>query len=391
MGVSTPARRRPPPWRDVRVHRIVLQVVFLALVAGALIYLYGNLVANMRRQNIRGGIDFLGQSAGFAIAGSEFDSSDTVLAAILVGVGNTLSIAVAGIVLATLVGIVVGVARLSTNWIVRRMAAAYVETFRNVPVLVIIIFLYLGVMIRLPPIDRAVEWGGVLVLSNRGLVIPWFEIVGGVALFLILVAVGLGIAAAVAVWRTRRFDRTGRPHHRVAWAGTTLVVAVVLAFVLSGQPLALSLPERGDLGTTNGFRLTPEYGALLLGLVIYTASHIAEIVRGSILAVPKGQSEAANALALSGFQRMRYVVLPQAFRIMVPPLANQYLNLTKNSSLAVAIAFPDVTRIIGIAISQRAPAPQAIVVLMLIYLCFSLATSLVTNLVNWRLSLRGAR
>ncbi len=201
-------------------------------------------------------------------------------------------------------------------------------------------------------------------------------------------ALGLAAAAAVGYWRTRRFDATGEPHHRVLWGAGVLLAFLVLGYVAFGRPFGVSLPERGELATTGGFRLSPEYAALLIGLVLYTASHIAEIVRGSILAVPRGQTEAANAVALSGFQRLRFVILPQAFRISVPPMANQYLNLTKNSSLGIAIGFYELTRVTRIEIGQGAPAPQATFVLMLFYLCFSLFIALVTNVINRRLEIK---
>lgn len=388
VGASAP---RPPVWRNLRIVRIALQVLFLGTVVALLLYLYQTGLSNLRRLGIPTGFGFLQQSAGFAIAGSDFQPSQSVFDAVMVGVQNTVLVSALGIVLGSVLGILVGIARLSTNWIVRRAAGLYVESLRNVPVLIVILFFYLAVFLRLPPIQSAVEWGGALVLSNRGLVVPWLDTTGSTVLFLLLLAVAALAAAAVAAWRTRRFDRTGQPHRRLRWAGGTFLVLGVIAYLVCGTPLEPSLPERGDLGTEHGLRLSPEYGAMLVGLTLYTASHIAEIVRGSILAVPSGQTEAANALALSPTQRLRYVVLPQAFRIMLPPLANQYLNLTKNSSLGVAVAFPEATRVMRIAIGQQAPAPQAVAILMLIYLILSLIISLVTNLVNWRLSLRGAR
>jgi general L-amino acid transport system permease protein len=175
----------------------------------------------------------------------------------------------------------------------------------------------------------------------------------------------------------------------VLWAGGFLLAVLTVGFFATGTPWTVATPERGELATAGGFRLAPEYAALLLGLVIYTASHIAEIVRGSILAVSRGQSEAANAVGLSDFQRLRFVVLPQAFRISIPPVANQYLNLVKNSSLGVAVSYYEVTKITQVSISQRAPAVQAILVLMGIYLVFSLSIALVTNLINRRLTLKG--
>jgi general L-amino acid transport system permease protein len=370
------------------VLRIVLQALFLLLVGLFLLYLYDNLVTNLRELGIRRDFRYLRQPAGFAIPDSDFRSSQSIFQALLVGIENTAKVSFLGIVLATVLGVLVGVARLSSNWLVRRAAAIYVESLRNIPVLIIILFWWLAVLLRLPTIGGAVDWD-VLVISNRGLVGPGIDQTGGLGVFLAVAALGLAGAVALGLWRTRRFDETGVPHHRLLWGGGVLVLSLVVAFLVSGGPLALSLPERGELATTGGFRLTPAYAALLIGLTLYTASHIAEIVRGAILAVPRGQSEAANAVALTGFQRMRFVVLPQAFRISVPPMANQYLNLVKNSSLGVAVSYYEVTRITDITIGQGGPAPQAIFVLMLVYLMFSLGISAITNLVNRRLTLKG--
>ena len=391
QAASAARPRRTPPWRNVRVLRVAFQVAFLVAVGALVLYLLENLLGNLRRLGIERSFDYLDQPAGFAIPDSDFRSTQDLLAAVLVGARNTLVVSLVGIALALLLGLVVGVARLSPNWLLRRLAAIYVETLRNVPVLVIIIFLYLAVFLRLPTIGRAIDWGGVLVWSNRGLVVPWVQRTGDTAVFLAALAIGAAGAVAVGVWRTRRFDATGEPHHRVLWSGGVLLATALAGFLAAGRPYGLSLPERGDLGVANGFRLSPEYAALLLGLVLYTASHIAEIVRGSILAVSRGQGEAADALGLSAFQRLRLVVLPQAFRIMIPPLANQFLNLTKNSSLGIAIAYAEVTRITRISIAQGAPAPQAIAVLMAVYLVFSLSIALVTNVVNRRLTLKGTR
>jgi general L-amino acid transport system permease protein len=389
VSVATPTiSRRPPPWRDVRVLRVAFQAVFLLLVVLLVWFLYNNLIDNLRELGIRRDFRYLRQPAGFVISGSDFSSSQSLFQALLVGIENTAKVSFLGIALATVLGVFVGVARLSPNWLVRRAAGVYVETLRNIPVLVIILFWWLAVLLRLPPIRTALDWN-VIVVSNRGLVGPGLDQTGRLGTFLLIAAAGLAAAAAVVFWRTRRFDRTGEPHHRALWGGGVFLLALVVAFLASGRPLALSLPEGGELATTGGFRLSPEYAALLFGLSLYTASHIAEIVRGAILAVARGQTEAADAVGLSGFQRLRFVVLPQAFRISVPPMANQYLNLVKNSSLGVAVAYPEVTRITRITIGQGGPAPQAIVVLMLAYLVFSLGISLITNLVNRRLTLKG--
>jgi general L-amino acid transport system permease protein len=381
-------RRGTPLWRNVRVLRVAFQVVFLLGVLFGLFLLYENLTTNLRVQGIRTDFGYLQQPAGFAIADADFRPSQSIWDAIKVGAENTIKVSLLGILLATLLGVVVGVARLSTNWLVRRAAAIYVETFRNIPVLVIILFWWLAVLLQLPAIRSAVDLD-VFVISNRGLVGPGLEQTGALAGFLLVAAAGLVAATAVVIWRTRVFDRTGRPHRRVLWGIGVLVPFLVLGFLAFDRPVGISLPERGELATTGGFRLSPEYAALLIGLALYTASHIAEIVRGSILAVARGQTEAANAVGLSGFQRLRFVVLPQAFRISIPPIANQYLNLVKNSSLGVAIAFPEVTRITRIAIGQQAPAPQSILVLMGVYLFFSLVIAVVMNVINRRLTLKG--
>jgi general L-amino acid transport system permease protein len=385
----TTTTRRPPPWRNVRVLRVVFQAAFLTAVVALLLYLLDNVVYNLERLGVPTGFDYLDQSAGFAIPDSDFRSSQSLLDALVVGVQNTAKVALLGIVLATILGVVVGVARLSSNWLVRRAAAAYVEGFRNVPVLIIIIFIWLGIFLRLPPISRAVEFLDLVVLSNRGLVVPWFDKVGNGVAFGLVALAGFLLAAAVWIWRSRRFDRTGQPHRRVLWAFGVLLAVLAVGFFATGRPWVIATPERGALATAGGFRLAPEYAALLLGLTLYTASHIAEIVRGSILAVSRGQSEAANAVGLSDFQRLRFVVLPQAFRISIPPVANQYLNLVKNSSLGVAVSYYEVTKITQVSISQRAPAVQAILILMAIYLVFSLSIALVTNLINRRLTLKG--
>jgi general L-amino acid transport system permease protein len=383
--------RRPPFWRNVRVLKLAVQVVFVAAVAGFLLFLLDNVVYNLERRGIPTGFDYLRQPAGFAIPDSDFRSSQSLGDALLVGVQNTIKVALLGIVLATILGVLVGVGRLSTNWLVRKAAAVYVETFRNIPVLVIILFWYFGVMIKLPPIREAVELLDLVAISNRGIVIPWFDRVGAGGVFAAFALVAVLAAAAAWIWRTRRFDRTGESHRRALWAGVVLLAILTVGFVLTGRPWTLDTPEVGELSTSGGFRLAPEYAALLIALSLYTASHIAEIVRGSILSVARGQSEAANALGLSGFQRLRHVVLPQAFRVSVPPISNQYLNLVKNSSLGVAISYYEVTKVTQVSIAQSAPAVQAIVLLMAIYLVFSLTIAAITNLVNRRLTLKGRR
>lgn len=369
----------------MRVLRIAFQVAFLVAVGSFLLWIVDNTIGNLRRRGLDTSFDFLDQPAGFRIPGSDFRTTQSIGDAILVGVEVTLKVSAVGVVLAFLLGVIVGVARLSPNWLVRRAASLYVESLRNVPVLAIIFFWYLAVILRMP----TVEVGGLFVFSRRAFAVPDLKGGEGIALFGVAMLVALAAAAVAWVWRTRRFDATGEAHHRVFWAGGVLLAVALVGFLATGLPLAFDTPERATFGFAGGLQMSPEFAGLLIALVLYTASHIAEVVRGSILAVQRGQGEAADALGLSPFQRLRFVVLPQAFRIMIPPLANHFLNLVKNSSLGVAIAVPEVTRVVRIAISQGGSAPQLIALLMGIYLVFSLAIALVTNLINRRLQLKG--
>ena len=369
--------------------RVVAQIAFLAAIVALGVTVIYNLRTNLSNQGIRTDFGFLDRPAGFRIPDSSFRAEQSVRDAIFVGMRNTVAVAAVGIVLATIVGILTGVGRLSRNWLVRKAASFYVETVRNVPPLVVIFFFWLAVILTLPPIGDAVEWFGVTVFSNDGLVFPSLRAKPDAGAFWPVVGLAVIAALVVGAWRTRIFDRTGRPHHRIAFGTGAFAVVVLAGYLALGRPLEASLPERGEFGTTGGLRLNAEFASLLIALVLYTATHIAEIVRGALLAVPKGQTEAATALGLPHRKRLRYVILPQALRIAVPPIANQYLNLTKNTSLAVAIGFPEVTGVVLIAVGQGNPAPQSFAVLMLVYLIISLTISAIVNIANRRLVLRG--
>jgi general L-amino acid transport system permease protein len=373
----------------VRVVRIVLQVAFAAGVVAVVWFLYSTLLDNLRAQGIRTDFSFLEQPAGFQIAGSDFRASQDVGDALRVGVANTASIAGLGIVLATVLGVVVGVARLSGNWLVRRAASLYVETLRNLPPVVVVVFLFTAVFLRLPRIEDPARLGGVLIASNRTISVAAPGAGPRLGAYLALLGAAGLVAVGLAVWRTRRWASTGEPHHRVAWSLGAFAGVALLGYVALGGPVVLDRPEVAGRQLAGGWAMSANYAALLVALVLYTASYIAEIVRGSILAVPVGQTEAATALALSPFQRLRHVVLPQALRIAIPPTANQYLNLTKNSSLGLFIGFPEITTVTFIAIGNGNPAPQSVVMLMGLYLAFSLLVAAVTNAVNRRLKLAG--
>lgn len=363
------------------------QILFVILVAWSLWYIFTNLVLNLQARGLPTSFEFLQQPAGFTLLGTDFRSTQPIWKALVAGLGNTIRVSVLGILLATVLGVVVGVARLSTNWLVRKTAAGFVEALRNIPLLVLLIFLYIAVIQQLPRVSDAIEWPG-MVLSNRGLWIPWLEVQEGAGAFWLVVLAGLALAVAVGVWRTRRFDATGQPHHRVAWGSAVFLAVLVIGWLVMDRPVLPTTPVLAERQVAGGYELTPEYGALLIGLVIYAAAFIAEIVRGSILSVPKGQTEAANAVGLNSFQRLRYVILPQAFRVAVPPTGNEFLNLTKNSALGIVIAFPELLRVTRIAIGNGYPASQLIVIMMLTYLVLSLILSSMTNAINRRLQLK---
>lgn len=379
------ARNRPPFWRDLRVLRIVLQL--LALVgAGVLAYvIWFNLTNNLRAQGIRTDFGFLDQPIGVQIPDSALSRNATVRQAFLVGIKNTLALVVVGLPLLTIIGVVVGVARLSTNWLAAKAAGLFVELLRNLPPLLIIVFVFRAVILQLPPSRAPITPFGWLVISNLRITVPGFEAHDGYPAFQVLMGIALLVVVGAWWWRTRLSDRTGVAHHRVLWSVGLFVSIGVVGFLILDRPFGLSRPSLDGRIVTGGFSGLGGYFAVLIALVIYTASHVAEIVRGSLQAVPKGQTEAAHALALSGFQRLRFVMLPQAMRIALPPVINQYLNFTKNTSLALAVGYAEITTLAFQSIGNGQPAPQVIAMLMLIYLFFSLTISLLVNLVNRRL------
>ena len=360
------------------------------MVAG-LYYLWFNLITNLRRLGLPDDFSFLDNRTGFRITGTNFDPANPVLEAFLVGARNTLLVAAVGIAISAVLGVLVGIARLSSNWLVRRAATVYVETLRNVPVLVVIIFFSAAVILSLPSVDNPIEWLGAIALSKRGLWIPSLVAGDRAGLFLIIATAAVAGAVVLGWWRTKAWERTGQPHRRILSGLGLIAVVVVAAYVALGGPIAVSFPVRTQRSVAGGTIVSPELAALLAGLVVYTTSHIAEVVRGSIQAIPKGQVEAASAVGLRPGHRMRYVILPQALRIATPSLGNQFLNLTKNSSLAVAIGYPDLMRVARISIGSGVPAPQAIAIVMLIYLTISLFIAALVNLANWRLSLATRR
>ncbi len=372
-----------PLWRDVRVLRWVVQIAIVGAVVALLVWLYGNYLDQTREQNIPTNFDFLSNPATFQITGNSLSRNAPVRKALVEGLLNTLRVSVAGVVAATVLGTLIGIGRLSHNWVVRKLATVYVEAVRNIPLPVFLVAGFSAVVLGVfPPITDAWELPG-LVVSNRGVAVAWF--VGPGLGLLAIGAVGLVAWWAVVRWRRRVFDRTGRLPRSGLWGAATFVLVVLAGWLAFSYEL--TTPEVAGRATAGGIRIDPSFFALFFALVIYTASHIAEIVRGSIQAVPRGQGEAADALALSGFQRMWYVILPQAFRIAVPPLGNQYLNLIKNSSLGAAIGYYDLTLVTQTSVGNGSPAVPAFVLTMAVYIVVSLVVSFFVNVANRRLRL----
>lgn len=389
---------RPPFWRDIRVLRLVGQIAAVVVVFFLLRYFYSNLLDNFNRLGISTSFEFLRSPTNFRIPYEEsFDPSSPVWQMVLVGIKNTFLAGFFGIILASIVGLIVGVSRLSENWLINKAAMVYVETFRNIPPLVIIIFFASAVFFFGPfPIFRdswEINFFGTdnifLILNRDKWGIPGFTEVGNTTLFWIALLVGIVVAVVVWRWRTKRFDATGEPHRRVLWGGAVLLLIAVIGYFVAGQPFEISWPAISEDGRLllGGFAINWGFISVTVALGLYTASHLAEILRGSILAVHGGQSEAASALALSGFQRYRFVILPQAMRIALPPTINQYLNLIKNTSLGTAAAYAEITALTKTSIGNGRPTFQSVVILAAVYLMFSLIVSLILNIVNRRLQI----
>jgi general L-amino acid transport system permease protein len=376
--------------RDARFRALVFQLVALGAVIAAGVYLVSNTAANLEARKIASGFGFLRREAGFAIGETTFipyNAADTYLRALAVGLANTFRVALIGIALATIVGTLVGLARLSSNWLVSRLATLYVEVLRNVPLLVQLFFWYAIISENLPSPRAALNPLPGVFLSNRGIVLPALVYETAHAWVLGTFLLGVVLAWRIAVWARRRQARTGAQFHTF-WAGLALVLGLPLVvFLLAGAPAQFEVPELAGFNFTGGATLTPEFASLLAGLTIYTAAFIAEIVRAGVLAVQRGQFEAASALGLRRGLTMRLVVLPQALRVIVPPLTSQYLNLTKNSSLAVAIGYPDIVSIANTAINQTGQAIEGITIIMAVYLTISLSISAFMNWYNKRIAL----
>jgi general L-amino acid transport system permease protein len=371
-----------------KVRAFLYQLTLLALALWLGYEFVLNAKANLAAQRITSGFGFLDQTAGFSVNQSliPYNESDTYGRVFLVGLLNTLLVAGLGIVLATILGFVIGIARLSPNWLVARLAGAYVELIRNLPLLFQILFWYLAVLGALPGPRQSISLFGEVFLNNRGIIVPAPTAGEGAGLVVAAGAVGIIASLALRSWARRRQARTGA-QFPVFWIGCVVIVGLPLAVLAAtGFPIGFQKPELRGFNFVGGVRLIPEFVALLIALTTYTAAFIAEVVRAGLLAVPRGQTEAASALGLRRGLTLRLIVVPQALRVIVPPLTNQYLNLTKNSSLAVAVGYPDLFAVFaGTALNQTGQAIEIIAITMAVYLAISLLTSALMNWYNARL------
>ncbi len=390
-ALGTASRAKVAPWNDPVVRGWVFQIVVVGLVAGLAWYLVSNTIENLARQKIASGFDYLGREAGFEIGDTmiEYSPASTYARAIWVGILNTLRVAVLGIILSTILGTLIGVGRLSPNWLLSKICEWYVEAFRNVPLLLWLFLFYKLISEAFPGPRQAIGafWNTVF-LSNRGLYFPtpvadpihkWM----GVGLL-------VGILGAILLhrWARKRQDATGQPFPSISTGFGVALGLPILIWLAAGAPSTMSWPVLKGFNFEGGTVIQPEFTALLVGLVLYTSAFVAEIVRSGILALHKGQSEAAAALGLSRGLAMRLVLLPQALRVIVPPMTSQYLNITKNSSLAIAIGYPDLVASINVTINQTGQAIENILIIMAAYLSVSLSISAFMNWYNKRIALR---
>ncbi len=374
-------------WRDERVLRAAAQIISAVVVIAAIAWTLLNLLEAADRRGLTLGFGFINDPAEFPISESiiPYDPSKSFGLAFLVGVLNTLKVALIGIFLATVLGTIVGLARLSTNWLVSRIALAYIELHRNIPLLVLLFLWYFAVFNKLPGPKDSVQLPGPIFLNQRGLYITWARLAPSGLIFLI--SLGLGIVLAAIAWRVlrRKREQLGRPTYFGGVSLAILLLVPALGWVASGgSPLVLDIPVLEGFNFSGGLRLTPEFGALLVGLVTYTAAFIAEVVRAGIQAVDRGQHDAARSVGLGNMQILGLIILPQAMRVITPPLISQYLSLTKNSSLAVAIGYADLFNVGRIMINQAGRAVPIFGMIMATYLTMSLLTSLILNVYNRR-------
>src|SRR5437764_2749684 len=376
---------------DPKVRSLAYQVILCAVIVFLAYSAVRNAADNLARAKIASGFGFWNQTAGFDISQTLIEYSaqaGTYGRAFWVGLLNTLLVAAIGIVLATLVGFLVGIARLSKNFLLAKLSAGYVETIRNVPLLLQLLFWYNAVLKALPDMRDSWTLPGSIFLNNRGFFAPYPIFSAGAELVAGAFVVGVIGAIVYARWARKKQEQTGE-QSPVALVALGLIIGLpIIAFFVAGMPATLEFPEKGRFNIRGGLEILPEFVALLIGLVFYTGAFIAEVVRAGIMAVSKGQTEAAGALGLRTSPTLKLVVIPQAMRVIIPPLTNQYLNLTKNSSLAVFVGYPDLVQIFtGTVLNQTGQAVEVVMITMAVYLSISLVTSMAMNWYNARIAL----
>jgi general L-amino acid transport system permease protein len=375
-------------YRDPRVRAVFYQVVVVLAVVLAGAYLVNNTMVNLAKLGVAGGFGFLSRPAGFDIGQSliDYGSSNTFGRAFIVGFLNTILVAVVGIILATLIGFSMGIARLSHNWLVSTLATIYIETVRNIPLLLQLLLIYAILLHVLPQAKESAVLLDSVLLNTGGLFLPKPVPQPGFGVVAIIWLLALAAIPVVLYKAAKRRELTGQPVKTLPIV-LGLLALIPISYFVAGQPLGLDIPTMGRFRPSGGFQVQPEFVALVLGLSIYTGSFIAEIVRSGILAVSKGQWEAAESLGLSRGTILRLIVVPQALRVIIPPQTNQYLNLTKNSSLAVAIGYPDFFNVAGTINNQTGQAVEVVAITMGVYLTLSLITSTFMNWYNTRIAL----
>ncbi|MEW6767665.1 MAG: ABC transporter permease subunit [Pseudomonadota bacterium] len=393
------AARKPPLRPLARLRRalggqagwsgVLVQIALVVLLVGIGYEIFANARANLQAQRIASGFGFLSNTAGFAVSQSliAYSESDSYLRVFLVGLLNTLVVSVIGIVFASIIGLAVALGRLSPNWLLSKLSTGYVELIRNLPLLFQILFWYLAVLATLPGPRQGISIFNAVFISNRGFVMPKPIPQGSFGVFVVAIAIAVAASLCMLAYARHRLFKHGE--NLAIWPYVTgLLIGLPLAVaILFGTPFTFEMPELKGFNFSGGSRIVPEFVALLLALSTYTGAFIAEIVRAGIQAIPKGQMEAGASLGLTRGEVLRLVIIPQALRVILPPLTNQYLNLTKNSSLAVAIGYPDLVSVFaGTALSQTGQAVEIIAMTMGVYLLISLVTSAIMSLYGWRLN-----
>jgi len=393
MSIDLPSGSEPARvafYNDPKVRSIAYQVALCIVIAFLVWGAASNAIYNLEKAHIASGFGFWHHTAGFDISQTliPYSNLSTYGRAFWVGLLNTLLVASLGIFFATIIGFIVGISRLSSNWLVAKAASFYVETIRNIPLLLQLLFWYNAVLKALPSLRESIKIPGGIFLNNRGLFLPEPIFKNGFLFVLIAFVIGVIVSIGFYIWARKRQEKTGQQAPVFLSALGLVIVFPVIVYLLAGVPLEFGYPEAGRFNITGGVEVVPEFAALLFGLSVYTAAFIAEVVRAGITSVSHGQTEAAYSLGVLPGPTLRLVVVPQAMRVIIPPLTSQYLNLLKNSSLAVAIGYPDLVQVFtGTVLNQTGQAVEVVAITMAVYLTISLVTSLLMNFYNSRIAL----